>query len=202
MSALSGVTQKRSSSVDQPLRRKITITQKRWLLSAHLLFMAAWLGGVLCSLALNIIAANTADPRLLNTTYGFAEILDTIIIRSGAAGSLITGILLAWLTQWGLFRFYWIIAKEIATITIVIVDQIIIRWNNSAISLTATQGLEASSNSPYLSIRTLLFVGIFFRLILLLTIIVISIFKPWGQRNRHIQRSAKRLSPEVIIADV
>jgi hypothetical protein len=167
--------------VGQRPRRKISITQKRWLLSAHLLFMAIWLGGVFCSLALNIIALNTADPQLLNATYVFSEILDNFLIRTGAAGSLITGILLAWLTQWGLLTFYWIMTKEVATIIVIVTDQIIIRWNHSIIPLTASQNLGAVSNPAYVSLHTLLFIGILFRLILLLAVVVISIFKPWGQ---------------------
>jgi hypothetical protein len=92
MSALLNVTRKRTSPIEQPLRCKITITQKRWLLSTHLLSMAAWLGGGFCSLAFNIIALRTADPHLLNATFVFAETFDTFIVRGGAVGSLITGI--------------------------------------------------------------------------------------------------------------
>jgi len=198
MSALAGVTHKRNSSVEQPRRRKISITQKRWLLSAHLLFMAAWLGGVFCSLALNIVALKATDPQLLNTVYTLSETLDVYVLRVGAAGSLLTGLLLAWLTQWGLLTFYWIIAKEITTILVVVLDNIIIRWNASAIALTATQ----ASNPAILNIRNLLFIGILVRLMLLLTIIVISIFKPWGQRKRASQSKGEHLSPKVIVTDV
>ena len=196
MSALLDVTQNRDAPVEQRARNKLTITQKRWLLSAHLLCMAAWLGGFFCSLALNSIALSTTDPHLLTASYVFADILDTIVIRGGAAGSLLTGILLAFLTQWGLVRFYWIIAKEIAAVLCVVADQIIIRWNHSAIALTATQGLGAVSNPPYLSIRILLLIGLLFRLMVLLAVIVISIFKPWGQRKRPGQSRAERLPNE------
>ena len=198
MSTLANTTQKRNSSVEQPRRRKISITQKRWLLSAHLLFMAAWLGGVLCSLALNVIALEATDPRILNITYTLADTIDQVIIRSGAAGSLLTGIFLAWLTQWGLLRFYWIIAKEITTILIIVLDQIINRWNANIIALTATQG----SHSDYLSNRNLLLIGILVRLTLLLAIIAISVFKPWGQRKRASQSKGEHLSPKVIVTDV
>ena len=198
MSALAGITQKRNSPVEQPLRRKISITQKRWLLSAHLLFMAVWLGSVVCSLALNVVALKATDPQLLNNIYALTETLDNYVVRTGAAGSLLTGLLLAWFTQWGLLRFYWIIAKEITTIGIIILDQVIIRWNAIAIALTAAQ----RANAAYLNVRTLLLIGILVRLILLLAIIVISIFKPWGQRKRTNQNNREPLSPKVIVTDV
>jgi len=199
MSALAGVTtHKRNSSVEQPRRRKISITQKRWLLSTHLLFMATWLGGVICSLALNLIALKATDPQLLNTVYTLSETLDINVLRVGAAGSLLTGLLLAWLTQWGLLSFYWIIAKEITTVLVVISDNVIIRWNANAIALTA----EQVTNPAILNIRNLLLIGILVRLVLLLAITVISIFKPWGQRQRASQSKREPLSPNVIVTDV
>ena len=167
----------------KPKRSKITVTQKRWLLSAHLFFIAAWLGASFCSLAFNITALFTTDPHLLNTIAVFTDALDHTIIRFGAGGTLLTGVLLAVLTQWGLLRFYWINVKEIVSILCVTVDLIAIRWNEQLISLSASQGLHALSNPVYLTNRTLLFVGILFHIFALSALIVISLFKPWGQRK-------------------
>ncbi|MBA3872012.1 MAG: hypothetical protein H0X30_22935 [Anaerolineae bacterium] len=199
MSSLVNATSKRNAPAKQSTRRKITITKKRWLLSAHLLFMGIWLGSSICSIALNLIGLKTTDPHLLNGIYVIADILDNFVIRSGAAGSLITGILLAWLAQWGFFRFYWVIAKEIITLFIIVGDQIIIRWNNTAISLTGTS-IAAPPSAVYTNIRTLLFIGIILRLVLLLGVIVISVFKPWGQRKQANQGQDNR--QEVIITDI
>ena len=44
------------------------------------------------------------------------KLLDDFIIIPAAMGSLITGILLCWLTNWGFFKFNWIIFKLISTI--------------------------------------------------------------------------------------
>lgn len=179
------MAQKRQAN---PKRNKITVTQKRWLLSTHLLCIAVWLGASFCSLAFNITALFTTDPRVLNTISVFTDTLDHTIIRGGAGGALLTGILLATLTQWGLIRFYWINVKEIVSVLCVAVDLIAIRWNEQLISLTATQGLQALSNPLYLTNRTLLFVGILFHIVALSGVIVISIFKPWGQRKSPSQR--------------
>ncbi len=190
MSSTLDVTRKRNAPIEQRQRNKITITQKRWLLSAHLFFTTAWIGGGLCSLAFDITSLRTTDPHLLHSIYVLAAILDTTVIRGGAAGTLITGILMALLTQWGLVRFYWIMTKEIIAVLTVIVDLIIIRWNDQVISWTATQGFQAFSSPLYLTNRTLLFVGILLQLIFLGGVIVISIFKPWGQRKRSSQSRA------------
>src|SRR5215472_5748493 len=122
------------------MRNKITITQKRWLLSAHIFCTVAWLGAGLCSLVFNITALITNDPRLLTATYILTDILDKAILRGGAIGALITGILLSVLTQWGLLRFYWIIVKEIVSILCIVIGFIISGWNDDAIALSAIQG--------------------------------------------------------------
>jgi len=174
------------------MRNKITIRQKRWLLSAHLLCTVAWLGAGLCSLIFNLTALFTTDPHLLTAAYVFADILDKAILRGGAIGALITGVLLSVLTQWGLFRFYWIIIKEMVSMLCLIIGVIMSDWNDEAISLTVRWGLQALHQPLYLTDRTLMFLGIFFQLVSLSGIIVISVFKPWGQRKRA-QRS--RLEP-------
>jgi len=181
------VAQKRQA---EPKRNRITVTQKRWLLSSHLFCITAWLGASLCTLAFSITALFITDPHLLNALYVFTGTLDHTIVRIGAGGTLLTGILLATLTQWGLTRFYWINAKEIISVLCVTVDLIAIRWNEHLISLTATQGLQALSDPLYLSNRTLLFVGILFHITALTGVIVISIFKPWGQRKSLSRRRA------------
>ena len=140
------------------------------------------------SQAFNITALFTSDPHQLNTVSVFTSILDTTVSRSGAGGTLVTGVLLSVLTQWGLLRFYWIGAKEILFFLCVSIDLIALRWNEQLISLSAAQGLQALSNPVYLTNRTLLFVSIFLRIIVLSGIIVISIFKPWGQRKSASQR--------------
>jgi hypothetical protein len=176
------------------MRNKITIRQKRWLLSAHLFCTVAWLGAALCSLLFHLTALFTNDPHLLNTAYVFADILDKAILRGGAIGAVITGMLLSVLTQWGLFRFYWIIVKEIVSVLCITIGVIISGWNDDAISLTARWGEQAQVHPLYLTDRTLMFLGIFFQLFSLSGIIVISVFKPWGQRKHAGKRRGSRLA--------
>ncbi len=190
MASLLDVIPKRRANTK---RNTITITQKRWLLVVHLFFMAAWFGGGLCCLILNIIALFSTDPHLLNATYVFADTLEKTLLRGGAAGSLLTGISLAVLTQWGLLRFYWINVKEIIAVLCVVIDLIVIRWNTQTIALTAAHGLQAFTNPAYLNNRTLMFIGICLQLTSLAVVIVVSIFKPWGQRRHPADAQASAL---------
>lgn len=166
------------------MRSKITIRQKRWLLSAHLFCTVAWLGTALCSLILNLTALFPQDSHLLNAIYLQASILDVALLRGGALGAILTGLLLSVLTQWGLLRFYWIISKELISILCISVGVAISSWNDEALALTASHGFQTASSPLYLTDRTWMFLGIALQLISLSAVIVISVFKPWGQRKR------------------
>lgn len=184
MSSVINTAKSRQSAAEPRARSRLTVRQKRWLLAAHLFFLAAWLGGGLGSLALNLRALGTTDPQLLRAIYIFADLLHTTIIRGGAGGSLLTGLSLAYFTQWGLVRFYWIMAKEALTLLAVTTDLIIIRWNSGVVEAISRQGPAVFSSPFYLGNRGLLFGASALQLSLLAVIIVISIFKPWGQRGR------------------
>ena len=174
----------RPTSAEPRARSRLSPVQKRWLLASHLFFQAAWLGGGLGALALNLRALGTSDPQLLHAIYALAELLHTTLIRGGAGGSLLTGLSLAFFTQWGLVRFYWIIAKESLAITGVFTDLLIIRWNSGMLEQITRQGLAVFSSPFYFSQRGLLIGASALQLSVLVVIVVISIFKPWGQRGR------------------
>jgi hypothetical protein len=129
---------------------------------------------------------------MLNTTYILVDILDKAILRGGAIGALITGILLSVLTQWGMIRFYWIMVKEIFTVFSIVVGSMLSGWNDNAISMTAMQGLKAIHNPLYTTNRMMIFIGIFFEIVSLSGVIVISVFKPWGQRKHTSQRGSQK----------
>ena len=179
----------------EPARNRLSVTQRKWLITAHITFMAIWIGSGVCGLAFSITAIATRDPHVLNFSYVFAGILGSYVDKVGAGGSLVTGILLAVLTKWGLLRFYWINAKEILAFLCITSDLIAIRWNEQAVTLTGQTGFLPLSSTAYLTDRTLLLAGISFHVLALVGIIAISVFKPWGQRNRA-NRASK---PEPIL---
>ncbi|QBD75052.1 hypothetical protein EPA93_03195 [Ktedonosporobacter rubrisoli] len=179
--------------------KKMTIRQKRWLLSAHILCSVAWLGAATCSLILNLAVLFTNDAHLLNAAYIFVGTLDKALLRGGALGAIISGVLLSVFTKWGLFRFYWIIVKEAISLLCMIIGVIISGWNDEAILLTAQYGLHAMHNQLYLTNQTMIFIGITFQLISLSAVFVISIFKPWGQLGNSATASKAKAGKQTIL---
>lgn len=171
------------------MAKKLTVRQKKALLSAHILFSVALLGSAFCSLALSIAAAVTDDGAVLRAAYLGMGMLQERVVRVGALGTAVSGVLLSVLTHWGLTRFYWIIVKEVGTVLSIGLGIVAMgTWTRQAIALTTAHGLEAVSNPAYIVNQRMLLAGIAVQIVSLSALVVISVFKPWGQRSRHRQR--------------
>lgn len=163
----------------------LAITPKRWLLSLHLLFSAILFGNSVIFLVLSIAAAVTNDENVLKSSYTSMHIMATSSVRASTIGTVVTGIMLSLWTKWGLFKFYWIILKEILTIVSIGLGIIgFYLWTLEAFSITSTKGLNALQNPVFIENRYQLFIGIILQIISLAIMIVISVFKPWGRRKQ------------------
>ncbi|MFD0674620.1 hypothetical protein [Cohnella sp. GCM10027633] len=165
---------------------RINLTQRRWLLVLHLLFAAIMLGGAVAFLILSLVAASTSDEGVLRACYTAMQVLSESSVRASTIGTLVTGILLSVLTQWGLFKFYWIIAKEILTLVAIALGPIgMYLWTLKAVRMTDDAGLNALHDSAFLVNQNQMMVGIILQIVSLAAMFVLSVFKPWGQRKRR-----------------
>jgi hypothetical protein len=166
--------------------RNLSVTQRRWLLTLHLLFSAILFGLTIAFLILSITAANTNDEGDLKACYTSMHVLAKTSLKPSAIGALVTGILLSVLTQWGLFKFYWIIVKEGLTLLSIVLGPIGMEyWTLKAVTLTSAEGLSALQDPAFNVNSGQLWTGIILQIISLAAMFVISVFKPWGSRNRE-----------------
>jgi len=168
---------------------KMSITQRRWLLSAHLLFSAIMFGGAITFLILSITAATASDEGVLKACYTIMHVLAKTSVRASAIGALVTGIMLSVLTQWGLFKHYWIMAKEGLMMIAIIIGPVGMEGLTlKAVTLTSTEGLDAL-NDPAFSVNSgLLWSGIIVQIVSIGGMFVLSVFKPWGRRKPKNER--------------
>ncbi|PTM59670.1 DUF2269 family protein [Desmospora activa] len=166
---------------------KLTVKQRKWLLSLHLLFAAILFGVTVAFLILTLTAANTRDPEVLQACYTSMHILAKTSVRASTIGTVVTGILLSVLTRWGLFRFYWIIAKEVLTLFSIglgVVGMVV--WTLQGITMTTATDFHAS-NPAFIVNQQQLLVGIILQIIFLIAMFLLSVFKPCGKRKRSIK---------------
>ena len=91
-----------------PLYRKL-------LLALHLLTSVGWIGAVIAYLALGLAASATRDPEVVRATWIGMELIGWRVLLPLAGSSLVTGIAVALLSRWGLFRYYWVIFALVIT---------------------------------------------------------------------------------------
>ncbi|NEQ23962.1 MAG: hypothetical protein F6K28_33500 [Microcoleus sp. SIO2G3] len=168
--------------------KKLSVKQKNWLLSSHVAFAGIWFGTSLCMIAVTLANRNTSNGDELYAINSILKLLDDFIIIPSAGLSLLTGGLLSWLTIWGFVKFYWVIVKWVATVTLIVVGTIWLGpWVNAMTSISDLERLQALQNPLYVIDQKTLLVGAIVQSICLLAIICISVLKPWGRRSMKSQ---------------
>ena len=143
--------------------------------------MVAGLG----ALVLRVHAGGLTDAGEFRGYYSAAAFVENLTILS-AVLTVVTGLLISWLTAWGFFKYWSVIIQLIAAI-IVIPAAII--WLAPAAdtiqNLVMTQGLAARESGEFIrALRTAMGFGALNVSILAATIMVAAL-KPWGKtRNR------------------
>lgn len=81
---------------------------RKLALSVHLTVSGGWIGAVVAYLGMGMTAARSNDPGLIRSMWSAMEIVGWYVIVPLALASLLTGLLMALGTKWGLFRHYWV----------------------------------------------------------------------------------------------
>lgn len=161
-------------------KMRLSYAQKSWMLSAHILFIVAWFGGILCMFGLLITSLSANHNNELYVIYMNINLLDDVYVKYPALGALITGLLLSVLTNWGLTRYYWIIVKEVLTLgTIGFGIFYMNQWLDQVTAATSNGDFDTLQLSD---IKHLL-IGNLANLIALATMVILSYVKPWGRRK-------------------
>ena len=150
---------------------------RKLALLAHILSSVGWFGAVTAFEALSIAGLKSPDALMVRAAYLAMQWTAWFIIIPAAFLSLLTGLVLALGTKWGLFTHYWILAKSLINALAII----ILLLHTRLINLVATTAAE----------RTLLFGdlrGLRIQLVAvgaaalaaLLAATILGVFKPRG----------------------
>lgn len=162
--------------------KKLGLKGKAWLKGFHIFFCCAWIGTGLSMMLLSFVKGHTPNGDELYAVNASIKLLDDFLIIPAAFGSLITGLLLCWLTNWGFFKFTWVIVKWISTIAQIIFGTFWLGpWTNGAAAVSDAERALALQNPTYLYFREM---NNFFgsiQVMLLIVVVFISVLKPWGK---------------------
>jgi hypothetical protein len=167
---------------------------RKLALTAHVTASVGWLGAVAGFLALALTGLTSSDAQLVRATYLTMEAIGWFVLVPLAVASLLTGIVQALGTPWGLFRHYWVLAKlsinVFATTVLLLYMQTLASFANIAAEtpVSSSDLDELRSPSPALHASA--------ALALLVVATVLAIYKPrgmtrYGQRKRAEQRASR-----------
>lgn len=162
---------------------KLSLQQKNWVLSFHIGFATLWTGTVLSMFLIALKNQNTVNSDILFTLNSVINLLDDVVVIPSAIGSVVTATILCWQTNYGFFKFYWVITKWILTTGLIIFGSFwLFPWGNAAEDIALTEGLNALQNPVYLFDAKGVLIGSVIQVSFLFLIVVISTLKPWGRR--------------------
>jgi len=168
--------------------KKIGPSGMKWLKTIHVFLVVVFFGGILSSLALNLhINLDKYEDSYLN--YKNIIVISDNVVRWGAIGTLLVGLIYGFFTNWGFFKHRWVGVKFILYIiqTIVgifIIDKLMI----SNMELLESQKELALSNPIFIRNHEIRQYAIYFQVVVTTFIFIISFLKPWRKRKPELKQ--------------
>lgn len=159
--------------------QQLTITQKKWLKSIHLLAAGIWVTTGLCMFLLHFLRSSVETGKQLYLMNQIIHFIDMKILVPAAMLCLITGWIYSQFTKWGYFKHGWITYKWIITLLIIILGTIFSGpWIEEMVNISGEIGLDALRNVEYQTFdRNQTIMGLCMNGTLIVTIFI-SVFKP------------------------
>jgi hypothetical protein len=181
-----------------PALRKLTIT-------AHVTFSVGWLGAAAAFLVLSIAGLTSHDAEMVKGAYLSMDLISRFIIIPLCSAALVTGLIQALGTPWGLFRYYWIVMKfglaVFATIALLIHQFAVMAVAAKRVSGATVETLFSAELGP---LKTELVRAPSLAILLLLVVTTLGVYKPWGltpygrrkqQERRKVQQQLSSETP-------
>ncbi|HYZ90886.1 MAG TPA: DUF2269 domain-containing protein [Actinomycetota bacterium] len=167
---------------------------RKLVLTTHLTFSIGWIGAAVGYLGLGIAATGSEDPETIRSAWIGMETIGWFVIVPLALASLLTGLVMALGTKWGLLRHYWVIFSFVLTVfaTVILLLHMPTVTSTTDIARTADPAtlarLGGDLGHPAIGLGVLLVVQ------------TLNMYKPrgmtsYGHRRQRTERSASFPTP-------
>ena len=157
-------------------------------LTAHIVSSVGWLGAIVPYLALAIAGLTGSEAQMARAAFLSMEVIGWYVIVPFSLAALLTGLVQALGTQWGLFRHWWILAKFALTIVAVVVLLRHMQDVSRVAQLARETPLSAADFRPEL-------IHAAGGLLIVLAATMLSVFKPWGMTPYGLSKVKQTESP-------
>jgi hypothetical protein len=156
---------------------KLTASTRKLLLTGHVVASIGWVGALAVFMAHAIASLTSHDPFVIRAACLAMALTAWFVILPLSLASLITGIVQALGTAWGLLRHYWVAFKLLLTFVATLV--LLLKLGPIA-QLADTAALSNFSAEDQTGLRVSLLVHAIGGLGILLCAAALAIFKPVG----------------------
>ena len=150
---------------------------RKLVLTAHVSTSVGWFGSVAAFLALAVAGLTAEAAATVRGAYVAAEIVTWAVIVPLCLASLVTGVLAAVGSPWGLFRHYWVVAKLVLTLA----ATLLLLLHTRPIGVLGAAAAGPSGVSAGLDgLRVQPLVDALLALLVLVLTTVLAVYKPRG----------------------
>lgn len=149
---------------------------RKFALAVHITLSVGWVGSVGAYIALDVASAIGRDALTLRASYLAMASIARYVIVPLALGSLLTGLIMALGTTWGLFRHYWVLISLLLTLVATVVLLLEARTIGSFADIAAD---PATSGDDLRALGSTLVHSVGGTLVLLV-ILGLNVYKPRG----------------------
>jgi hypothetical protein len=151
---------------------------RKFALTVHIISSTGWVGSVACFLALAIAGLTSSNVALLRGSYVAMDLTYWSVIVPLGLGSLATGVVSSLGTEWGLFRYYWVVAKLLLTVPATI---LMLMHLQPVSGMAGVAMADSLSSGDMAGPRMQLLTYAAGALAVLLAATALSTYKPWGR---------------------
>src|ERR671917_359995 len=154
----------------------MTPSLRKFALATHIALAVGWIGAVAGYVALDVTAATSQNAQTLRVAYLAMELIAWYVIVPLALASLLTGLVMALGTKWGLFRHYWVLISLVLTI----IATVVLLVETQTISYFADIAADPTTSSDDLRALGSTLLHSVGGTVVLLVILVLNVYKPRG----------------------
>ncbi len=165
---------------------------RRFALTLHVTFSVGWFGAVAAVLVLAIAGLASPDVQRVRAVYAAVEPITWFAVLPLAFASLLSGIVQALGTAWGLFRHYWVVFKLLLT---VFATAVLLMYTQTIDHMAGVAAQAAPSGADLGELGAPLALHAGGGLLVLFMNTVLAVYKPrgrtrYGRRGQHERRAA------------
>ena len=150
---------------------------RKFMLTAHVTTSVGWLGAVAAFLVLAVAGLTSADAPRVRAAYLAMDLLGWFLIVPFSMASLLTGLVQAVGTRWGLLQHYWVFIKLLMT---VLATLVLLLHMEPISSLSSLARETVFARLDLHALRVQVAVDAAAALLVLLVATTMSVYKPRG----------------------